>query len=72
MNPTAPLIHIGWRAIGRRLGVRDIRTIKNLIKNNHVPIYRIGKSPRLDESTYIRWTVEVINLSKKNDGGRHE
>jgi len=64
VNLTGSVIHVGWRAIARRLGVRDIRTAKNLVRKNHVPVYRLGKSPRLDESTYLRWTREIIRLSR--------
>lgn len=64
MNLTGAVIHVGWQNIARRLGVKDVRTAKNLVRKNHVPVYRLGKSPRLDESTYLRWTGEVVRLSR--------
>lgn len=64
MNLTGAAIYVGWKSIARRLGVRDIRTAKSLVRKNHVPVYRLGKSPRLDESTYLRWTGEIVRLSR--------
>lgn len=67
MNTTGAVIHVGWEAIARRLGVRDIRTVKRLVQKNHVPVYRLGKSPRLDESTYLRWTGTIVRLSRMEE-----
>jgi hypothetical protein len=67
VNLTGAVIHVGWKAIARRLGVRDIRTVKSLVQKNHVPVYRLGKSPRLDESTYLRWTGEIVRLSRMEE-----
>ena len=63
MNLTGAVIYVGWRAIAKRLGVRDIRTAKSLVKKYRVPVYRIGKSPRLDEAIYLTWAGNFIDIS---------
>lgn len=67
MNLTGALIHTGWKSIAKRLGVKDIRTAKSLVRKNHVPVYRLGKSPRLDEAVYLVWVGEVVRLSRKEE-----
>ena len=68
MNLTGAVIHVGWRAIAKRLGVRDIRTAKSLVEKNIIPIYRIGKSPRLDEAIYILWVSTFIQVKAERAG----
>lgn len=70
MNLTGALMHTGWKAIAKRLGVKDIRTAKSLVWKNHIPVYRIGKSPRLDEAVYLVWVEEVVRFNRKMEEKR--
>lgn len=70
MSLTGAVIYTGWKAIARRLGVKDIRTAKNLVRKNHVPVYRLGKSPRLDEAVYLVWVEEVVRFNRKMEEKR--
>lgn len=69
-NLAGGVIYVGWRAIAKRLGVKDVRTAKSLVRNNSVPVYRLGKSPRLDEAIYILWVSEVLQISAEKAGQR--
>lgn len=62
-NLAGGVIYVGWRAIAKRLGVRNIRTAKSLVERNCLPVYRIGKSPRLDEDIYILWVSKFIQVT---------
>jgi hypothetical protein len=72
VNLTGSVIHTGWKAIARRLGVKDIRTAKNLVRKNHVPVYRLGKSPLLDEAVYLVWVEEIVRLSRRKMEEKHD
>jgi hypothetical protein len=63
VNLTGAVIHTGWRAIAKRLGVRDPRTARSLVKRYRLPVFRIGKSPRLDEAILRVWIVEFTRTS---------
>ena len=69
-NLTGGAIYVGWKSIAKRLGVRDVRTAKSLVEKNCVPIYRIGKSPRLDEAIYLLWVSEVLQITAEKAGQR--
>lgn len=70
VNLTGAVTHVGWRAIARRLGVKDIRTAKSLVWKNHIPVIRFGKSPRLDEAIYLLWVSEFIRITAEKEGQR--
>lgn len=61
-------VHVGWKAIARRLGVKDIRTAKALTHKYRVPVYKIGKFPRLDETVFRLWVVTFQQYSAENAG----
>ena len=56
-------IYVGWKSIAKRLGVKDPRTARSLVRRYCIPVYRIGKSPRLDESIYRLWVAAFVRRS---------
>ena len=70
MNLAGGVSYTGWKAIAKRLGVKDIRTAKSLVRKNHIPVIRFGKSPRLDEVIYLAWVSEFIRITAENAGQR--
>ncbi len=60
-----PVTHCGWRAIAKRLGVSCSKTAMALTRKHSLPVYRIGKSPRLDEAVFRVWIAEHIKVEEE-------
>ncbi len=54
--------HTGWRAIARRLGLRDIKTARRWAIKFSIPVIKFGKLVVLDEDIYRLWFAENIQI----------
>lgn len=70
MNSPDWVMHVGWKAIAARLGVKDVRTAKALVKKYSIPTYRFGKFTRLDEPIFRMYLIEFQQINAEMAGQR--
>lgn len=59
--------HTGWKAIAKRLGVRDIDTAKRRVKRFKIPVVKMGNAVALDEAVYRTWYANFAKITQEND-----
>ncbi len=62
---TAMKMHVGWRAIAKRLGVRDLRTARRIAEKFSLPIIRFEKAPMMDETIFLIWLSENLKAARE-------
>ncbi len=58
-------MHVGWKAIAKRLGVRDVRTARRIAEKFSLPIIRFEKAPMMDETIFLIWLSENLKASRE-------
>lgn len=59
--------HTGWKAIAKRLGVRDIDTAKRRVKRFKIPVVKMGNAVALDEAVYRTWYANFAKITQENN-----
>ncbi len=58
-------MHAGWRAIAKRLGVRDVRTARRIAEKFSLPIIKFEKAPMMDETIFLIWLSENLKAARE-------
>ena len=65
MSLTGAKSYVGWKAISKRIGVKDPRTTRRWVVKYGVPVLFMGRTPTLDEAIYRVWLVSYAEVLRE-------